>query len=135
MSTLYLEYDEFSEGGEPLDDGEWCSYSDTIITWTLGKVFLNKKNAAWCRSEQKADFDVKKGDTVYVVVVKYSTGNTFGSSYGNGYIEGVYQYKGQASKVMEDIYGNRYNKLGKYPPWIGYFESLEEVLIEERIVG
>lgn len=134
MSTLYLEYDEFSEGGEPLDDGEWCSYSDTIITWTLGKVLLDKKDAAWCRSEQKVDFDVKKGDTVYVVVVKYGTGDTFSHSNGNGYIEGVYQYKGQASKVVEDISSGVYSKLGKYPPWIGYFESLDDVLIEERIV-
>lgn len=77
---------------------------------------------------------VKKGDTVYVVVVKYGTGDTFSHSEGNAYIEGVYQYKGQASKVVEDINTKAYCKLGKYPPWIGYFESLDDVLIEERVV-
>lgn len=129
MTLLYLEYDEYSSGGDALDDSEWPNYSDINITWTLGKVFLNKEKAPWIRREEDTTFPVKHGDIVYVLLVQYSSGNTFGSSYGNTCIEGIYPSYDAAELVSESIKNKSYHG---YMPWDGYFESLEDVIIEVR---
>jgi hypothetical protein len=133
MTKLYLDYEETRlSGGEPTSDETWCEYTDSYYNWELKEVFLNKDNADWYRREETVNFNVKSGDTVYVVWVQYSTGDTFSHSEGHGTIVGVYKTYDEAKEVQQKIETNKFG--GKYHPWNGYFDSLEQIHIERRDV-
>ena len=98
-----------------------------------------------------SDFDFKKGDDVFVVWFEYSTGDSFGSSY-RGSIEavGVFKDKVCAKELRDAIEAftknSDANTMNSYKfecetsdgqkfeygfaPWVGYFETLEDVHIE-----
>jgi hypothetical protein len=72
---------------------------------------------------------------IFLVVVKYTTGSTFGTEHGITFFEGAYILEQNAKEIEEMISNGRYEELKvRYPPWIGYFESLESVYVEERVV-
>lgn len=75
------------------------------------------------------DFDPKGMEHLYVVVVRYSSGSTFGSTHGHWYIVGAYKGYKEAEAVEVSISKNKY-KGKRYKPWEGYFESLEGVTVE-----
>lgn len=76
---------------------------------------------------------MRPGDNMYLVVVRYSSGNTFGHSTGHAYVEGVYDTKESANLVAAMIEAESYSSKG-YLPWQGYFESLEGVEIHNITV-
>lgn len=133
MAKLYLTYHEYSSGGESLSEDEWPEYSDTNIEWNLEKCFNNrsKKKTDWLCESFEVDFTPQLNDDIYVVYVRYRTGDTF--SYINGVwkIIGVYNNKEDAKKIQESIKNNTYDG---YKPWEGFFEILESCEIEEMVV-
>lgn len=118
MTELYLAYDEKRTGGEPLGQGKWCDRADEYITWSLKACFLSKDDSPWFREVKEVDFEVKAGDEVYVVYVRYSTGDTFGCSHGAWYIVDVFNSYKEAIKSKKLIDSKKY--IG-YCPWVGYF--------------
>jgi hypothetical protein len=130
-NELYLSYYEHKTGGEPLSDGDWPDYSDTDIDWGLQKCFKDKEKAPWLRQVEQVDFVPKVGDTVYVVYVRYGTGDTFGRVNGAWHILGVYEHQGQAEKVKNSVYDKTYKG---YKCWEGYFESCESCEVEAMVV-
>ena len=71
---------------------------------------------------------------VGLVIVRYSTGNTFGQSCGEWEVIGTYQDLDKADEVVKSIKDDTYDE--KYPCWKGYFESLESVDVHiMRITG
>lgn len=89
--------------------------------------------------------DAQVGDTVYVVSVTYTTGDSFGNSKGNLAVAGVYNNTKDAIAVRTKI-EEQPRKSGLnvtlsdgtvqkiYGPWMGYFERVEVVDIESFIV-
>ena len=125
---VYITYESYGGGGEKIDPGDhWSSRNHTIIEYNLKYACLVKPES-WYFEERELDCEEPPRD-VYVVLVRYSDGDTFGSSTGNGYIEGVYANKSQAMKVVESIRNDTYIGKGKrgYVLWKGFFNELELV--------
>jgi hypothetical protein len=121
MTKVYVNYceDYILDQREPGEFGEWTQeYSFEVLNVTDQNV-----------TPYHEDFtlDVRGHDTLWVVVVRYSTGDTFGRAKGRGYIEGVFRTQKSAERrVMHIKNGGDSLKQG-YTPWHGYFEYLESV--------
>lgn len=82
---------------------------------------------------------VKAGGTIYVVIVTYSSGNTFGSSSGNCSEVWAFDNREQAKACAELIRENgsdgpftqEFQGHQFYTSWVGYFESIEYVDVYE----
>ena len=88
------------------------------------------------------EFEPVSGAEVFLVVVTYSSGSTFGSSSGNVTVVGCYEEEAQADSIASDIRADdmdadrTYRRSGKrsilerftgYKAWTGYFDGLEGV--------
>lgn len=134
-STLFVGYKEgYLSGGQAINpEDRWSSHEDEYRYFDLEGVWLDREEAPWLIESVDVNFKPKKGQFVYVLVVIYSSGGTFGKSYGNGCIVGIYEKPEEAAKIEETIYNGTYSD-NNYAPWVGYFETLENVKIEcERI--
>ncbi len=128
---VYVSYQENRTGGAALSDERWSSREDTIIDFQLKEISLQEPSS-WYKEPFEIECQ-KIPKIVYVVLVRYEDGDTFGNSYGHGHIEGVYLSEDQAQKIVESIRENTY--VGKdatkedhgYIPWNGYFNRLESV--------
>jgi len=125
-------------------DGE--AYGDWRVTkeYSGASVHLTRDGEIGYRlDEVEVPFEPKADQVVWVVVVEYSTGNTFGHESGATHVVGVYDDGVVASIVkgkIEDDYKNNYRgsneiKVEGQPDiytytWKGYFESLENVHVE-----
>lgn len=136
MRTIYASYVEHKSGGQVCDGDEnekWPNYEPVETDFELKQVSLHKSQN-WYYESIDTDFDVTSGDTVYILVARYSSGDTFGRTNGLFSFIGAYQTKEELNKVVSDlyeenkIYSDRSNKNRKklpYRPWHGYFEYLE----------
>lgn len=137
MQTLYLNYDENRWGGDPLDDEPYSDREDEVIDITWLGVTLDKANAGFLREELKCGDRVKYGDKVYVVIVRYSDGDTFGTTSGNFYImEGrVFGRRILAEDILEDALRSRTKAdINNWYPWHGFFAQFESASIHEFVV-
>lgn len=124
--------------GEPY--GDWR----TAMAYQGVEVKLNGHGQiGYYSDEVEVSFEPKVDQVVWVVVVEYSSGDTFGRSSGNTTVVGVYDDGVVASIVkgkIEDDYKDKSNsfdqiKIEGQPDiytytWKGYFESLENVHVE-----
>lgn len=140
---------------EPFDDGPYSGFSHECQSYDGCEVTYiedgEAKGAIGWRTKT-FDIDAKPGDVVFVVVVVYSTGGTFGRDEGNTKVVGVYRNPKQAQKVADAIKknseatpANNYNPPRNYTivvddeeiycgSWVGYFESLDSVHVETEVV-
>lgn len=128
---VYLIYDSETWGGAVCkgDEGsDWPNHEPTNTSFTPKGLRL--KAPGWSETI-KVDFDPSRSKHLYVVIVRYSSGGTFGTTHGNWHIQGAYKSYVKAEKV-EIAISNSKGKYaeGNYNPWQGYFESLEKVTIE-----
>ncbi len=125
---VYLTYTEDRSVGEICagqENDAWPNYEDIYIEFSPDTLSIIAGD--WVETIE-VDFDPKDyvGKDVYVLVVRYKDGCTFGHSHGNWYVEGAYTDENEVSKIEDQI-----NK-GKYKgddPWTGYFACLEYVEI------
>ena len=69
-------------------------------------------------------------ETVYLVVVRYGDGDTFGHTYGNWTVFAATASEEEALKIGESIEdGSLVKKKPGYYRWTAYFNSLESVEI------
>jgi len=126
---IYLTYEEGRSGGEVragYEDADWPNYENKYIDFSLIGAWRTSADKSWVETVT-VDFDPVKSDKVYVVVVRYSTGNTFGKTCGDWHIEGAYSNLEIAEKIAKTIIDDTYKG---YKPWSGFFESLEDVSVE-----
>lgn len=151
---LYIRYEETSTGGDRLSCEPYSDREPEYRTFEILGAYRNGE-ADIGTDEFTVNFDLTKVSRVFAVVVRYSTGDTFGHSYGHHYFEGIYKSEDEAIKIAESIKAyDRYNdknrkdkseywqykelkKLSSKPcdyvylPWAGYFERLEDVELHE----
>ena len=125
---IWFEYDEHSSGGEPENDSEYSHCSDVHIEYYIKRVTLSNPNSLLTDS-CNIEFDPKSmiGKTVFVIVVRYSSGDTFHTSYGNGCVADICLDENDAKKICQSIRDGNFEKSDVYRPWIGYFEDLTSV--------
>lgn len=103
--------------------------------------FTNAQNPTGTMYGADFESDAEVGDKVYVVIAKYSTGDTFGHDGGQIDVMNVFKERYEADSLiayLQSKKGNTYScKFGGkdyYIPWNGYFETLEDLFIEECVV-
>lgn len=147
---VYVSWEYTSESGGGIcpgqEDDEWPSREDTHREHTVHGVFRDDQSRQWCRYHEREDvpFDPAGVSEVWVVGVTYGSGDTFGSSYGNFTVVGVYDSEDEAESIARDIRAdddnsNRYGEPKKkakerftgYKPWTGYFERLEGIEVQK----
>ncbi|MHA1794809.1 MAG: hypothetical protein ACTSUK_01760 [Promethearchaeota archaeon] len=125
---VYLTYESGTSGGEICDgqqDSDWPDREDTCTMFVPKNIKL--KAPEWSETIE-IDFDPSKLEYLYVVIVRYSSGDTFGSTLGNWHIAGAYANFAKAKKIENKINNDTYKG---YTPWVGYFEALEGVTVEK----
>lgn len=90
-------------------------------------------------------FDAESGDTLYVLWMTYRTGDSFGSSSGNGEIVWVFKDQHRAHEarraILEDqdqftiaFKDDDNNEIEFTNPGSGYFESIQQLEVSEFIL-
>ena len=134
---IYLSYDEYRSGGE-VEEGQsendrYASREDTDIDFQPRGISVELGNRIDIDNIQvnfnPLDYVDKR---IYLVIVRYSTGDTFGHTNGAWCIEGAYLTDLEAINVRDSINNDSYK--GKYPDWKGYFERLESAGVESFIL-
>lgn len=133
MTKIYLEmtgHTHVTRDGDP--DDRWDG-DDTSTDWSFGEVSLSHDNSYW-RESFETNFDVKPGDPIVLVVAVWSTGDSFHRADGE-YAEvfGAFKTREEATAYAAKLRGNE--DIDVYRPWLGYFESLDEVEVLGRVVN
>lgn len=121
MTTVFVSYSESSRGGEKIDPSDrWSDREDTVTEFEVTGVSFNKPTGYYYQVlEANIPEDTKE---VYVVHVRYSTGDTFGRETGKGRILNVCLTQEEAEAILDSIENNSHPE--SYI-WTGYFERLE----------
>lgn len=123
---LYLVYDSNISGGEVSPGYSDVSYPPHEPEYvSFRPLYLLRKRPSWSE-EISVEFDPSKLNKVYLVTVRYTTGSSFGVSYGHWEVISAYKSYNKAEKVRDSIRDDTYKG---HKPWVGYFESLEDVEI------
>lgn len=128
---IYLGYSEHAFGGGVCEGQKGDSYpdrEDTHIDFTPDGLWSTKGES---QETIGVGFDPSNhvDKEVYMVLVRYSDGDTFGQTIGNWYIEGVYLDDKVARRISRQIDSDKYGKSDACLPWQGYFARLESVQV------
>ena len=131
---LYINVKETSTGGEPESNESYCQHSDIIKNVKFISVFKTiPDDCFWTPNSFEVSEEVYNSEKIYLVIVRYSDGGSFGSTRGNWDIFKAFTDVEDALKMSQSI--NRKTLKKDYPeysktlyfPWEGYFCSLEDV--------
>lgn len=123
---IYVEYKEECVWEDSDFNGEDFSGSySTEYDYKLIKASIHVPKSPY---HEVCDVDYKIiPQRVYVVLIRYSSGDTFGTSTGHGHIEKVCINEKDAQKIAQEIRDDKYSSDNKNQPWVGFFETLEGV--------
>lgn len=136
-TPLFLTYSEDRTGGQVCagQEGEkWASHEDEHIHVEFNELLLEKPTDS--RSyphEVLGPEDVKEGDELYLTIVRYYDGGTFGRTCGYWHVHGVHKTAAEAAELAKTVHakGSDRRSYDQYCPWIGYFAGLEGVEVHE----
>lgn len=129
---------EISEGEDP--DYRYANHDPEYIDFSPENVFSKEENVPhWLKEEFTVDEDVSPGDTIHVVIVRYSDGGTFGYTSGYWQIFGATTDARKAVSLANAIPNGDWKDspiLGEYAydVWSGYFSSFEGVDVHTFLV-
>lgn len=152
MTHLYVELGKVCTASyyAPEEYGEWSETWDNEFRAVYAED-------GWDREKVPVDYEVKQGDIVYVVWAEWSSGNSFGRDH-NGHTDVVHVFKDKdlawdcyralmgdpksKSKGWDEHFESWTAKFlldsGKEMPyhrsWLGYFDDLGEIHVEEAMV-
>lgn len=127
-SKVYIEYDEIRTGGEPEDDSMYSYREDAYITVDFKCLHKSQPKHRFFYDSKEVPEEFLKKDRLYLAVVRYSTGDTFGHTEGAWHIVDVCDsYKAAHDLLEEEIKPSTKG----YKPWEGYFERFERTEIHE----
>jgi hypothetical protein len=123
---VYLGYSQSERGGELRSgekEGPYACREDAYIDFTPDGLYTQASDS---QETIGVDFDPSKyiDKEVFMVVVRYTDGHSFGTTHGYWHITGVYPKASTARRLAKQIKNNKYSD---YKPWDGYFASLDSV--------
>lgn len=134
-TEVYVDYKEIGSGREDRSTGdgkwdfEWSEERDIDVR----DVWLNREMAStWCVETMSCEGKVEPGDVLYLIVVRYSSGDTFGHGTGYYHFEKITKSAEEAVALRKSIEEGTHKG---YKPWDGYFESLERVEMHKLVAG
>lgn len=128
---LFIDTTEDSYGGEAESDDEWCHHSDIVKTVEFNCVYRKKNSKSfWGGTSFEVTEEVYKAPRVFLAIVRYSDGGTFGRTVGYWEIMGAFTTEAEALAMTASIEGGTfktdYPHLARsYMPWEGYFSGLQ----------
>lgn len=143
---VYVTYETYLEHSHRSSEeyGEWREYKTFYV---LGVQLAVPDYRVYYDEFQLGEMTVNTGDTLYVLWMKYSTGDSFGCTSGNGEILWVFADYETARAALErwevaldkeehtvqftDSLGNTITLAN---PCSGYFENLEHISIQPFVV-
>jgi hypothetical protein len=131
----------YTSGGESKDDGPYADRETEYRHYEVEDYFTMERPEGFGLDSVEVP-DWKNGtDTVYAILVHYSTGDTFGRTEGCIDIPIAFVSVEEANKVAKEInsFDKRSNtddqlrdpKYGFYKGWTGYFESMTGVEVKK----
>lgn len=127
-NELILCYEIHTTGGQICSGQENDAWPDREPTYHevtfLSLHRLGSKRLSFDHEIVYAEFNPTRARHAYLVVVRHKDGDTFGTSHGNVYIEGVYRTEKEANQIAKSIEDDSYKG---YKAWSGYFMGLESV--------
>lgn len=122
--TLYMVYDENEDGGgikSGQENEAWPEHEDSHHSFR--PICLLRKNPGKIHIESfEVSEDVFKCNELYAFIVRYSSGSTFGKSYGHWSLLGIFKTRDEVSDFYKKVNSDDYDG---YKCWVGYFEELE----------
>lgn len=120
---------------------EW-DRDDTVGRVTGVSAYVDTRDNSYYGDSLARDLDVRPGDTVYAVVVGYTSGDTFGSDGGHAKVMDIFTTRAEAEalcahlKTYEDKgdFSAEYNGVEYNHPWVGYFELLDSLEVWDASV-
>ena len=132
---FYLKYKESRSGGESESSEPYSCRSPEYIEVTFQSLSREKGDDFFPYTVE-VDEDTYGHDTVFLVVVRYQDGDSFGSSHGNWMVWRTVSSEEEALKIQASIKDGSLDKdKTTYRPWTGYFNNLEDVEIHGFRVG
>ena len=132
QKRLYLSYKTSSSGGERESDEPYSCRSPQYIEVTF--TALSKESGSFFGHNIEVTDEVYAADEVFLVVVRYRDGDTFGTSHGNWTVWAATASEADALKIAETIEDgslekerSKANRGYSGLPWTGYFCGLEGV--------
>ena len=136
MPILYIHTTESSVGGEAESDERWCHRSDIVKSVSFNSVSRTSESFWSHGSSFEVSEDVYKSDYVFLVIVRYYDGGTFGRTTGLWRIQDSFLDEKAALDLAKSIRDGSYEKeirktKDRYVSccWTGYFAGLEDVEI------
>lgn len=130
-------------GGEAEDSSDrWSSRTDAYYEWTLKDVYITAPVHTPYHSSAPVgsfidgkwvDGELEEKGEAFVIIVRYSTGDTFGISYGHGTVACVCTDGKSANAAVEAIERGEIPENRGYAAWQGYFERIESVHCEHKL--
>jgi len=142
MHVYYTYTEHHVSGGEPLSNEEWSDRADAHYEWSLKDVYVTCPNHTPYHSSAPVGSFVKgkwvegtlaAKDEAFAVIVRYSSGDTFGSSYGHGTVACICTDGKSAAAAVSAIQNGQVPQGDTYAAWNGYFERLEGVHCEHKL--
>ena len=136
MPKIYIDYESQSIGGRALGKGPYADREDEHRDLTVNGLKKSKPQGFWGGIYSlEVDDALLSCEMLHLVVVRYTTGDSFGKSCGNYEFFGArasrkeaLQMKAQIEQEVED--DKKPGSKVPYRPWIGYLERLERVEID-----
>lgn len=126
-TTLYVNYVETYSGGEICEGQEnddWPDHEDAYVDFRvthIGVVPVTPYHETF-----EFAFEPPAPAHLFVVVVRYYDGDTFGQTCGYGSVEGVFLTETEAALRVTALKQGSMSVKG-YNPWDGYFAGLTDV--------
>lgn len=133
-TRVYIEYDSYSSGGERVDpDYQWSDRTERVTTVNFKKLHRKSPTSRFFYdSVEVSNPKMLELDELYLAVVRYRTGDTFGTTTGAWHVVGVAPtYKIAELMLKEATAPSEPGDYSHYKPWEGYFESLEDTEIHK----
>ena len=126
---LYIIYKQAEQSGRAIDpSNRWSSREDGYRQLTVKSIHKTEPANCFFFDSIEVDEAVLNSKTVFLVIVRYSDGDTFGTTHGYHYF---YSVRTTGEEVEEDkLEISKPSKPGVYRPWDGYFSSLEDIEVE-----
>ena len=131
MTKLVLEYEQSKDVIRTSDPNDSWDRDDTTTHFHPTVMRLGERGRSWIGETFDVPFDVKVGDPVLLVVVRYDTGDTFGRSENQFLFIGVYKEGEELEKVLKSIKDNSHER--SYC-WTGCFENYRDTEVHRMVV-
>lgn len=132
---IYLTYKETSDTVQEKEEGEGDGPYDGFsrTEHTFEPIALFREHPGGYCEELSTSFDTRHVSTLWLVVVRYYDGGTFGTDSGLWIVEGIFLNEKDATNLKSKIRDGTYKGISSkgYFAWVGYFAGLEDVEIHE----